>query len=376
MMVTTSAAGSVRLFLCGDVMTGRGIDQILPHPVHPVLYESYVKDARVYVDLAEETNGPIPRPVDFRYIWGESPAEIEAQAPDVRIINLETSVTTSGDFWPGKGINYRMNPGNVPCLKAAGIDVCSLANNHVLDWGYRGLLETLSALKAAGIKTAGAGRDAAEAELPAVKDLSGGRRVLVFAFGHVSSGVPPDWEALKSRPGIAVLTDLSAGTVEAVGKRIRGAKRSGDVAVVSIHWGGNWGYRVPEQHTRFARSLIDEAGVDIVYGHSSHHAKGIEVYRDRLILYGCGDLINDYEGIGGYREFRGDLGILYFPSVDPLTGRLLGLRLVVMTCKRFRLERAGKKDVRWIEDMLNREGRIFRTSVKLERDGSLFLEWR
>jgi len=346
-MATTSDQKAIKLFLCGDVMTGRGIDQILPNPSHPVLYESYMKDARGYVALAEELNGLIPKPVDFGYIWGESLAGIEAQAPHARIINLETSITTSDDYWEGKGINYRMNPRNVPCLQAAKIDSCSLANNHVLDWGYQGLLETITTLKSAGIKTSGAGRDLEEAQLPAA----------------------------KGRPGVVVLPDLSEETVDSIGKKIRGIKQNGDIAVASIHWGSNWGYHIPEERTRFAHNLLDEAAVDIIYGHSSHHAIGIEVYRHKLILYGCGDLINDYEGIGGYGEFRGDLGILYFPTLDPLTGRLLGLRLVVMTCKRFRLERAVKKDVFWIEGMLSRESRISGTTLKLEDDLSLNLEW-
>ncbi|SEM63963.1 poly-gamma-glutamate synthesis protein (capsule biosynthesis protein) [Syntrophus gentianae] len=374
-MAMASRSGAIKLFLCGDVMTGRGIDQILPYPSNPVLYESYVKDARGYVDLAEEVNGVIPKPVDFGYIWGNSLAEIAAQAPDARIINLETSITTSDDYWVGKGINYRMNPRNVPCLQAARIDVCCLANNHVLDWGYQGLLETITTLKMAGMKTSGAGRNAEEARLPAIQDLPGRGRVLVFAFGDESSGVMPGWSASESHPGIAELQDFCAETVNAIGKEIRKVKQSGDIAVVSIHWGGNWGYGVPEEHIRFAHHLIDEANVDILHGHSSHHAIGIDVYRGKLILYGCGDLINDYEGIGGYKEFRSDLGILYFPIIDPLMGRLTGLRLVVMTCKRFRLERAARKDVCWIEGMLNREGRIFGTAVKLEEDLSLSLVW-
>ena len=125
-------------------MTGRGIDQILPYPGNPVLYEPYMNDARGYVELAEDANGQIGKPVDFAYIWGDSLTEMAAHAPDVRIINLETSVTTSDDHWRSKGINYRMNPSNVPCLQAARLGIASLANNHVLDWGYRGLEDMLS----------------------------------------------------------------------------------------------------------------------------------------------------------------------------------------------------------------------------------------
>src|SRR5688500_14184056 len=85
-------AGSIALFLCGDVMTGRGIDQILPHPNNPVLYERYMKSALGYVALAEEASGPIQKPVEYSYIWGDALAELERRRPDGRIINLETAV--------------------------------------------------------------------------------------------------------------------------------------------------------------------------------------------------------------------------------------------------------------------------------------------
>lgn len=141
---------TITLFLSGDVMTGRGIDQILPHPGNPRLYEGYVSSAVRYVELAEEVHGPFRRPVDFPYIWGDTLAEFRQKRPDLRIINLETAVTACEDAWPGKGIHYRMHPANVPCLTAAGIDCCVLANNHVLDWSYTGLLETLDTLRGAG----------------------------------------------------------------------------------------------------------------------------------------------------------------------------------------------------------------------------------
>jgi len=168
----------VTLFLCGDVMTGRGIDQILPHPSKPQLYEPYMRSALGYVEIAERATGPIRRPVDFPYVWGDALAELDRVRPDARIINLETAVTAAEDAWPGKGIHYRMHPANVPCISAAKIDCCVLANNHVLDWGYRGLAETLDALRGAGMRTAGAGRDEAEAAAPAAIELPGKGRVL------------------------------------------------------------------------------------------------------------------------------------------------------------------------------------------------------
>ena len=115
------------LFVCGDVMTGRGIDQILPHPGKPQLFERYVRDARDYVELAESAHGPIPRPVSYEYIWGDALEELDRAAVDARIINLETGITTSDDYWPAKEVCYRMNPRNIGCLTAAGIDCCTLA---------------------------------------------------------------------------------------------------------------------------------------------------------------------------------------------------------------------------------------------------------
>ena len=96
----------ITLFLCGDVMTGRGIDQVLPHPNDPGLHEPYVRSALRYVELAEARNGPIEKPVGFPYIWGDTLGEFKRVSPDLRIINLETAVTSSDDRAP-KGINYR-----------------------------------------------------------------------------------------------------------------------------------------------------------------------------------------------------------------------------------------------------------------------------
>src|SRR3972149_11538429 len=106
----THDSSLIKLFLCGDVMTGRGIDQVLPHPSEPTLHESYVKNAQEYVRLAEKANGVIPKPVSFSYIWGAAVEEFERAGPDLRLINLETSVTKSGEFWREKEIHYPMDP--------------------------------------------------------------------------------------------------------------------------------------------------------------------------------------------------------------------------------------------------------------------------
>ncbi|PKN67948.1 MAG: poly-gamma-glutamate biosynthesis protein [Deltaproteobacteria bacterium HGW-Deltaproteobacteria-15] len=363
------------LFLCGDVMTGRGIDQILPHPSHPEIHEGYIKDATGYVDLAERVNGPIPRGVDPAYIWGDAIGELERVKPDVKIINLETSVTRSDDYWKGKGINYRMHPENIGSITAAGIDICSIANNHVLDWGYAGLRETLETLRKAKIRWAGAGMDLSEAQAPAFFEVEGKGRVVLFAFGSPSSGVPVNWGAAEQKPGINLLSGYSDESIMRIRERVERVKRARDVVVFSVHWGGNWGYGVPEGEVEFAHRLIDDAGVDLVYGHSSHHAKGIEVYRERLILYGCGDFLNDYEGIGGYEGFRDDLSLMYFADFNTLTGRLVRLEMRPTKIKNFRVNLASREDARWLADVLDREGKSFGTRVKKGRDNVLTLQW-
>lgn len=368
-----AAARPVTLFLCGDVMTGRGIDQILPHPGRPQLYEPYVRSALRYVELAEAVNGPIPRPAGYDYIWGDALDEWRRLVPALRIVNLETAITRAGEPWPDKGIHYRMHPDNLPCLAAAGLDCCVLANNHVLDWGYAGLAETLASLDAAGIARAGAGRDAAEAAAPAVLPLPGGGRLLVYAWASEDSGVPPAWAATATRPGVNLLPDLSAGSLAGIARRIAAERRPGDLVLVSLHWGGNWGHAVPAGQRAFAHGLVDQAGVDLVHGHSSHHAKAMEVYRGRLILYGCGDFINDYEGIEGHEAFRGDLALMYFPVLDG--GRLTALQLSPLRMRRFRLERAAAPDLRWLADTLSREGRGLGSRVVESGLGRLRLTW-
>lgn len=345
--------GAVRLFLCGDVMTGRGVDQILPNPVDPAIYEGYVRDARDYVKLAEAENGPIPRPVGFDYVWGDAKAMLNDLAPDARIINLETAVTDHPEPWPGKGINYRMHPCNVPVLSALDVDACVLANNHVLDWRAEGLRQTLATLEAAGLGIAGAGSNRDRAREPCILELGGGRRVLIFALAGSDSGVPADWEAGPDKPGLHFLPDLSPERLGDIGKLVKAHRRQDDLVVASIHWGGNWGYDIPGEQRRFAHGLIDEAGVDLVHGHSSHHPKGMEVHDGRLILYGCGDFINDYEGISGHGGFRPDLVAMYLPLFGTRTGRLEELLVVPLTLARMQLHRATPEDAVWLAERLN-----------------------
>jgi poly-gamma-glutamate synthesis protein (capsule biosynthesis protein) len=240
-----------------------------------------MRSSACYLRLAEEANGPVPKPASFRYIWGAALDEWRRAEPHARVINLETSVTLSEDFEP-KGINYRVSPENAACLTEAGVDCCDLANNHVLDWGRAGLIDTLNALDRLGFKTAGAGRNLAEAKAPAMLEVPGEGRLLVFALASPTSGVPGHWAADARTPGVNSLSTLSPAAVGSIVDDLAPIRRPGDVVVGSIHWGPNWGYPIAEVHRRFAYAPIDEAGVSVVHGHSSHHAKALEAYHDRL----------------------------------------------------------------------------------------------
>lgn len=370
----SNKSSPLKLFLAGDVMTGRGIDQVLPHSVDPRIYERYTKSAERYVELAERKNGSIPEDVSYHYIWGEAPDVLDQYNPDIRIINLETAVTTSDDYMKRKGIHYRMHPQNTPLLTETSIDICVIGNNHSLDWGHKGLKETIPSLRRSELQTAGAGLDKESAAEPAVTKTENGR-LLVFSYGSPSAGIPMTWSAADDRPGVNILPHLNPENAEKIASHIRRYRQKDDHVVLSLHWGSNWGYEIPPAQQEFAHRIIDEGVVDIIHGHSSHHPKGIEVYNRRLVLYGCGDLINDYEGIGGHEKYRGDLSLMYFPEMNS-DGELVSLKMQPMQIRRFQLHRSSAKDKKWLREILDRECDQFGHAVEQSPDGYLALRWQ
>lgn len=223
----------------------------------------------------------------------------------------------------------------------------------------------MGTLKKVNINSAGAGQNLAEAETPVVIEIEGKGRVIVFSVGSGTSGIPLGWAASDDKPGLNLLKDFSDETVRNMKEKIQVIKQHGDIVIVSIHWGSNWGYDIPKEQIEFAHKLIDDAGVEVIHGHSSHHAKGVEVYKERLIIYGCGDFLNDYEGIGGHESFKAHLTLMYFVSVDPLTGKFIYLHIVPMQIKHFKLNRVSKADALWLRNLLDREGKNLRTKMKL-----------
>ena len=145
---------------------------------------------------------------------------------------------------------------------------------------------------------------------------------------------------------------------------------------MSVHWEANWGYEIDSADRAFAHQLIDLADVDVIYGHSSHHAKAIEVYRDKPILYGCGDLLNDYEGIETHKVFRGDLVLAYIGTFDSANRHLIELKMAPFRIRNFRLNYAAAPEARWLQHTMDRECRRFGGRVALGSDGLLSLSWQ
>ena len=243
----------------------------------------------------------------------------------------------------------------------------------MLDWGYAGLSETLQTLYAADIAHSGAGSDAKEAAAPAVLNVPGKGRMLLFSFGSTTSGIPREWSATASRPGVNLLDDLSEATAVQVASRMRQFQQPGDLLIASIHWGSNWGYDIPSEQIAFAHCLV-EKGIALVHGHSSHHVRAIEIFKGHLILYGCGDFLTDYEGISGYETFRGDLALMYFVELNS-RGELVSARLVPMQMRRFRLAHTSASDAKWLCNLLNELGKPLATQMRLGEDDSLTLNW-
>jgi poly-gamma-glutamate capsule biosynthesis protein CapA/YwtB (metallophosphatase superfamily) len=221
------------------------------------------------------------------YPWGDT-LPVLRQA-DIRFANLECVLADDGTPMPGKMYHFRSDVRNVQSLRSAGIDVVSLANNHVLDFGVDALREMLLALDRHGILRAGAGMDTEAARRPVVR-RAGATVVGFIAF----TDNQPGWEATVRAPGIYyVPVDAGDRRVADLLELVRRTKRRVQLLVVSAHWGANWGSEVPSAHQGLAHALLD-AGADVVFGHSAHIFRGIEIYRNRPIIYSAGDFIDDY----------------------------------------------------------------------------------
>jgi poly-gamma-glutamate capsule biosynthesis protein CapA/YwtB (metallophosphatase superfamily) len=248
----------LKLLLVGDVMLGRLVNDILK--VEPATY-----------------------------VWGDTLSLFHKA--DVRLCNLECVISDRGTPWSAtpKVFHFRSDARNMAVLDAAHIDAVSLANNHVLDFGYEALFDTLRLLEQAGIRSAGAGATLREVSAPAIWEVQG-RRLGFIAF----TDNEPVWAASEEHPGIwYVPIQMDEKQAHHLFEVVRQAKAAVSCLIVSAHWGPNWGYAPPPEHQLFAHALID-AGADIVFGHSGHVVRGVEVYHNKPIIYCAGNFIDDY----------------------------------------------------------------------------------
>lgn len=249
---------SVKLAFLGDLMLGRGVSRKL--------------------------RGQPPES-----FWGDS-LPILHQA-DAVIANLESPITTSADRWrrTWKFFHFKADPETVGILTAGNVRFLCLANNHMLDYGEDGLLDTLDALDRAGIRHAGAGATLAEASSSSILDLPRLKVGLIAATDNM-----PEFAATPDRPGTNHLRFGSPGSLDWIERSVSDLRRAGaGLIVLSVHWGPNMRIKPNKSFRRFAHAAI-ERGVDVLHGHSAHVVQAIERHGRGVILYDTGNFIDDY----------------------------------------------------------------------------------
>jgi poly-gamma-glutamate synthesis protein (capsule biosynthesis protein) len=259
-------------------------------------------------------------PEDF---WGNTRERL-AKA-DAVIANLETPITDSDARWPSyKTFLFRADPGVVDILRAGSVTAVALANNHILDFTEPGLVDTRRHLAAAGIAHTGAGRTLAEAREPAL--FPAGRRTV----GMVAiTDQLRMYAAGENRAGtffVDISDDRETGML--IGRLADDLHRRGaDIRVLACHWGPNWRHWTPPHFRRFAHRAI-EAGFDVFHGHSAHLLQGIEFHKRGLILYDCGDFLDDFWSVPFLRMDRSFLFEVTFAGSGPPSLRLTPVSLV------------------------------------------------
>lgn len=360
-----------KLNFVGDVMLGRLIDQLFPTHVQEPIEAAHIAN---FV-----RRNPELKSYSFQSPWGN--ARPLFLSSDLNLINLETSATTFSGKWPDKVFNYRMHPDNIASLKDAKIDYASCANNHSLDFCEAGLFETVKALKSAGIAFAGAGETREEATRPAVLELprkaeepsSTAKSHEIHVYS--ASDHPHDWGRVPSFH----LIDYSHETRSRLKSLLDSTNRpSHALKIFSVHWGPNYSWQPSSNIRSLAHFLVDECGVNIIHGHSSHHVQGVEVYKHALIIYGCGDFVDDY-AIDG--EYRNDLSAIWRVHVEETEdGKKLHPKMLEVfptRIKRFQAQILGveEPDYDWVVGKIGDLSRYYGVGFENERgeDGQMML---
>ena len=310
----------IRLSFAGDLMLGRGVDQVLKFPTDSRLYENAVKNSKEYVLLIQSELKRQNKVYELLF-WSPIMNDFHKFQSHLFFINLETAITHSLTPYP-KGINYKLSPDTVYILKKLEKDIfpsqliVSLANNHILDWKTKGLIETIEILKQNNIKYIGAGSTQKEAETPMFIDIKEKienkeekKRIVVFACGHTSSGIPEDWKAIDLNPGLFLLfNELKENILYFQDLFKNHSITSNDIKILLIHYGSNWITNFEDEWKKYIKLFIYELGFTIILNTSSHHTlptEQIKILKQTndnnieyaTVIHGPGDFINDYYGI-------------------------------------------------------------------------------
>lgn len=298
------------------------------------------------------------------YPWGDTLPLL--LAADCRICNLECVISDRGEPWSvyPKAFHFRSAAKNIAVLKTARMNAVSLANNHVLDFGYDALEEMLEILRRNGIAWSGSGRNFAEASQVAIIDI-GGRKLGFLAF----TDNEPDWQATSDIAGVFyVPVDLQDSRAKTLLEIVSWHRDAVDLLIVSAHWGPNWGYAPPREHVACAHALID-AGAGLIFGHSCHVFRGIEFYRGRPILYGTGNFVDDY-AVDPIE--RNDESFVFILDMEENITR--GLRLYPTLIRDFQARRANRGKGPQIAEKMQRLCRAFHTpAMWSEKEGHLLV---
>ena len=320
----------MKIALTGDVMLGRLVDQY-------VIQNRSVRPAALWGDVL-----PI------------------MLAADCRIINLECVISSLGEEWhpTTKAFHFRARPRTIEFLAAGKINGVTLANNHVLDYGPEALLNCFTLLDQAGIKRTGAGATMEEAGAPFVLDLPESRVAVVALTDN-----EPEWEATNTKPGVNYVAYGDGGLEKPYRSRmtqtLQSVRRQADFVIVSAHVGPNWGTPSKEIQA-LARDFID-MGADLYWGHSNHTPQGIELYKEKAILYSTGDFIDDY---WIDQDERNDLSFLFMLEVEQ--GRLARIRLHPTCIEDLGVRRAHDKEWEFLARTMQTKCEPFGTVVSVE----------
>ena len=204
---------------------------------------------------------------------------------------------------------FRADPELAKTMKSYNFSVLSLANNHTMNFGGSGMLDTLEALRLAGISAAGAGANQEEALSPVYLEAKG-LRFAFLAYNDIDV-VPPSYEAGDDSPGTAFMN------INNLEEGISLAKQQADFVIVSMHSGREYESQHSQRQEEFARAAIDY-GAELVLGHHPHVIQDYEMYKGKYIFYSLGNFIFDQmwsqdtkEGLGVMFQFN-DRGVVDF----------------------------------------------------------------